>query len=143
MSRYVITKDGTIYDLKSKEISSIEQKDCWVDIFYYDREKGQYLEWDDNGGRSMDTIYKTEILNQSENLEELCDEFVCEWFDKEVNRYRHIYCRFKIGQSKELYRKDISLPPDVDFEIYAGIWVNDKGLTYVAKMDNDGKLVLV
>ena len=82
-------------------------------------------------------------IKQSENLEELCDEFVCEWFDKEVNRYRHIYCRFKIGQSKELYRKDISLPPDVDFEIYAGIWVNDKGLTYVAKMDNDGKLVLV
>ena len=88
-------------------------------------------------------INEQRVINQSENLEELCDEFVCEWFDKEVNRYRHIYCRFKIGQSKELYRKDISLPPDVDFEIYAGIWVNDKGLIYVAKMNEKGELELI
>ena len=88
-------------------------------------------------------IYKENVISQSENLEELCDEFVCEWFDKKVNRYRHVYCSFKIGQSKELYRRDIPLPPDVDFEIYAGIWLKGKGLTYVAKMDNDGKLVLI
>ena len=88
-------------------------------------------------------IFKDNFVTQSENLEELCDEFICEWFDKKVNRYRHIYCSFKIDQSKELYRRDIPLPPDVDFEIYAGIWLKGKGLTYVAKMDNDGKLVLI
>jgi len=81
-----------------------------------------------------------QVINQSENLEELCDEFVCEWFDKKVNRYRHVYCSFKIGQSKELYRRDVPLPPYVDFEIYAGIWINGKGLTYVAKMNKEGDL---
>ena len=83
-----------------------------------------------------------EVIDQSEDLVKLCDEFICEWFDKEVNRYRHIYCSFKIGQSKELYRRDIPLPPNVDFEIYAGIWITGKGLTYVAKMDLNGDLKL-
>ena len=82
-------------------------------------------------------------IAQSENLDELCDEFICEWFDKKVNRYRHIYCSFKIGQSKELYRRDIPLPPNVDFEIYAGIWIIGKGLTYVAKMNENGELELI
>lgn len=88
-------------------------------------------------------IRNKNIIKQSETIEDLGDEFVCEWFDKEVNRYRHVYCRFKIGQSKELYRRDIPLPANVDFEIYVGIWVNGKGLTYVAKMNDDGKLELI
>ena len=91
----------------------------------------------------MAFIRKDQVIDQSETIEDLSDEFVCEWFDKEVNRYRHVYCRFKIGQSKELYRRDIPLPADVNFEIYAGIWVNGKGLTYVAKMNDDGKLELI
>lgn len=82
-------------------------------------------------------------IKEAETIEELCDEFVCEWFAKKVNRYRRVYCRFKIGQSKELYRRDMPLPADVDFEIYAGIWVKNKGLIYVAKMDSDGKLELI
>lgn len=88
-------------------------------------------------------IRNKNIIKQSETIEGLSDEFVCEWFDKKINRYRHVYCRFKIGQSKELYRRDIPLPADVNFEIYAGIWVNGKGLTYVAKMNDDGKLELI
>ena len=88
-------------------------------------------------------INEQRVINQSENLEELCDEFVCEWFAKKVNRYRHIYCRFKIGQGKELYRRDTPLPADVNFEIYAGIWINGKGLIYVAKMNENGELVLI
>lgn len=90
----------------------------------------------------MAFIRKDQVIDQAETIEGLSDEFVCEWFDKEVNRYRHVYCRLKIGQSKELYRRDIPLSADVDFEIYAGIWVNGKGLTYVAKMNDDGKLEL-
>ena len=82
-------------------------------------------------------------IREAKTIEELCDEFVCEWFDKEVNRYRHVYCSFKIGQSKELYRRDIPLPANVDFEIYAGIWVNNKGLIYVAKMNENGELGLI
>ena len=91
----------------------------------------------------MAFITKNQVISQSENLFDLIDEFVCEWFDKKVNRYRHVYCSFKIGQSKELYRRDIPLPPDVDFEIYAGIWIKGKGLTYVAKMNKEGDLEFI
>ena len=126
---YIRTKDGAIYDLKSKEISSIEQKDCWVNIFYYDREKGQYLEWDDNGGRSMDTIYKTEILNQSENLDELCDEFVgvdntCENGHQLLRAVPYKCANFWNGG------------------VYGCIWTN-KGLIYVAKLNSKGELELI
>ena len=123
---YIRTKDG-VFELVDTYYMCVDG----VETYMYD-----------NNGRGVE-IRGSQILKQSENLEELCDEFVCEWFDKNVNRYRHLYCRFKIGQSKELYRRDIPLPPDVDFEIYAGIWLKGKGLTYVAKMDNDGKLVLI
>lgn len=101
------------------------------------------------GGNRIYKIYNHDFsiigndFKVADTIEELCDEFVCEWFDKKVNRYRHAYCSFKIGQSKELYRRDIPLPPDVDFEIYAGIWIKGEGLTYVAKMDESGDLELI
>ena len=123
---YIRTKDG-VFELVDTYYMCVDG----VETYMYD-----------NNGRGVE-IRGSQILKQSENLEELCDEFVCEWFDKKVNRYRHVYCSFKIGQSKELYRRDIPLPADVDFEIYAGIWVNGKGLTYVAKMNDKGKLELI
>lgn len=131
---YIRTKDGAIYDLKSKEISSIEQKDCWVNIFYYDREKGQYLEWDDNGGRSMDTIYKTEILNQSENLDELCDEFVMA--DNSNNKPYRPFIIY--GKSLE----ELNERQSCNESLYGCIWTS-KGLIYVAKMNDKGELELI
>lgn len=131
---YIRTKDGAIYDLKSKEISSIEQKDCWVNIFYYDREKGQYLEWDDNGGRSMDTIYKTEILNKSESLDELCDEFV-----EKCNDNPKITNPFVIPMwDKEFIKETLKRGNTIYGAIYT-----DKGLIYIAKMNQKGDLELL
>ena len=150
---YVRTKDGAIYDLKSKEISSIEQKDCWVNIFYYNREKGQYLEWDDNGGRSMDTIYKTEILKQSDNLEELCDEFV---YIKDGIASQYLTIDFKFKRDDEFcalrnkltangiaeISKGISKYELENGELKFAIWT-DKGLIYVSKMNDKGELELI
>ena len=137
---YVRTKDG-IYEITDKQYDILcgnlteEEKENFKNITSF------------GTGSIEDGTYKSilikDIVNKSEKLFELFDEFVCEWFDKEVNRYRHVYCRFKIGQSKELYRRDIPLPTDVNFEIYAGIWVNGKGLIYVAKMNDKGKLELM
>lgn len=133
---YIRTKDGAIYDLKNKEISSIEQKDCWVNIFYYDREKGQYLEWDDNGGRSMDTIYKTEILNQSETLEELCDGFYIDEGDK--FGFTEAFLDTKFNKIKAFYLSTF----DFTSTLYGFIKTNN-GLVYVAKLNKKGKLELL
>ena len=134
---YIRTKDN-IYEITDKQYDVLcgnltkEEKEYFKNITSFGLgsiEEGTYK-----------SVLIRDILNYSENMVELYDEFVCEWFDKKVNRYRHVYCSFKIGQSKELYRRDVPLPPDVDFEIYAGIWIKGKGLTYVAKMNKEGDL---
>ena len=85
-------------------------------------------------GASIRIIYGNEIIKQSENLLELIDEFVV--FDKE--------------QPKLLYYKGFeNLKKEViDFEkdkekvvVYGAIWT-DKGLIYVAKMNDKGELEL-
>ena len=67
-------------------------------------------------------------IKESENLEELCDCYVLE-FD---NGNRVVidadeYCNYEKHVRKNCY---------------GAIWTN-KGLIYVAKMDNEGKLVLI
>ena len=71
---------------------------------------------------------KKDIIEQADTIEELCDEFVV------VNNT----C-FNMPQllgteiDKDYYKHE---------EVYGAIWT-DKGLIYVAKIDNEGKLVLI
>lgn len=152
---YVITKDGAIYDLKSKEVSSWEYIDndtaineygvecAFYTIYYFDENKGHYSEYDGKGGHSCDFIEEKDILKQSENLEELCDEGVIEvkfsstgyiaHFNKNIDELRKF---LKYLEECQPITKDEIL------NVYGAIYTS-KGLIYVAKMDNDGKLVLI
>ena len=77
----------------------------------------------------MAFIRKDQVINQSENLEELCDEFIDE------NQHYII-------QNKNLL-KDIPNKCELkNHKIYGAIWTK-WGLKYVAKMDSEGKLVLI
>ena len=84
--------------------------------------------------------YKADIIKRSESLEELCDEFVLiEPRDDGGKKYSH--------RDKESFIRDYIGYEHIDivlsyYTIYGAIWT-DKGLIYVAKMDNDGKLVLI
>lgn len=86
-------------------------------------------------GTSIRIIYSNEVISKSENLEELCDEFVLYdnqlktfgVFDKKVITFKWLQ------NNLEIYKGMI---------IYGAIYT-DKGLIYVAKMDNEGKLVLI
>ena len=79
-------------------------------------------------------IRKDQVIKQSENLEELCDEFVIEWLPTNhkdiftIDKYSKEVVKSCIGNSKT--------------KVYGAIWT-DKGLIYVAKIDNEGKLVLI
>lgn len=147
MTKYIRTKEGKIFDLKSKEISSIEYIDkntaineykvecAFYTIYYYNGLKGPYLECDNKGGYSCDFIEEKDILKQSEDLAELCDEFVA--IEKE---YNHLFYGNDIKQIFEYYQE---YKEDYGIEkIYGAIWTS-KGLIYVAKMDSEGKLVLI
>lgn len=105
---------------------------------YIKTKDGVYEELDTTE-RGVWTIYgnfieNNEILNQSENLEELCDEFV--------------YVRNKPSLEKPLTSliRDISIIDKVrkksNTTVYGCIWTS-KGLIYVAKMGSEGKLVLI
>ena len=68
------------------------------------------------------------IINQSENLEELCDEFVAKtcditeyWVEQKLERAK-FYCGLET--------------------IYGAIWT-DRGLIFVAKLNDKGKLELI
>ena len=85
-----------------------------------------------------------EILNQSENLEGLCDEFV---FNSDISNY--VIDKKFIELTKAIILKIYKENDETDYvkamhpKFYGAIWVDGKGLIYVAKMDNEGKLVLI
>lgn len=118
---YIRTKDG-VYEVSSK------QKNTYYVL---------------NGRWQFE---KQDIINQSENLEELCDEFVMTHYFKETNYTKCEVLKedkdlmIKAVRLKKQHNKDRDLKNE--FNIYGAIWT-DKGLIYVAKMDNDGKLVLI
>lgn len=124
---YIRTKDG-VYDLENDDIVKIDgkYKECYVQK--------------DTG----DTCFKDiEILNQSENLEELCDEGVIEvkfsstgyiaHFNKNIDELRRF---LKYLEECQPITKDEIL------NVYGAVWC-EFGLKYVAKMNDKGELELI
>ena len=77
-----------------------------------------------------DVILKKRVIKQSENLEELCDRFVV--IDKETKEVMNIVSFLEYAK----------LWAYCKYNIYGAIWT-DKGLIYVAKMNDKGELELI
>ena len=101
-------------------------------------------------GRIFPTKAKEEDIDKSiyadvaDTIEELCDELVVhnpnndpeyfpQWFVYR-NDWKNVLNEKSANFKKEHYEKEI--------EVYGAIWT-DKGLTYVAKMNDEGKLELL
>jgi len=76
-------------------------------------------------------IGSDEIIKQADTIEELCDEFVA--VDNEDIKHTQFMKPFDYYM-RSLHPKDVSL--------YGAIWT-DKGLIYVAKMNEKGELELL
>ena len=98
-------------------IYKVESETCHKQGYYIDR----YEE---------DVILKKQVIKQSENLEELCDRFVV--MDKETKEVMDIVYFLEYAK----------LWAYCKYNIYGEIWT-DKGLIYVAKMNNKGDLALI
>ena len=97
--------------------------------------------------------YKADIINQSENLEELCDEF-CYIKNGVVSQYLTIDFKFKRDDEFCALRKKLTANGIVEIskgiskyelengELKFAIWTS-KGLIYVAKMNEKGELELI
>lgn len=133
--KYIRTKDGRIIDLTnwfSQETicANTETNEVKKDVCYQ-------RTWFEQHGDTCK--YKTEyishnsqVLKQANTIEELCDEFVIRWSNK-------TYCD---NLMKTLEQARYWLTNDNNAEIYGAIWT-DKGLIYVAKMDEKGELCLI
>ena len=85
--KYIRTKDGKVYDLESKEISSWEYIDndtainkygvehSFYAIYYFDENKGYYSKYDGKGGHSCIYIEEKDILKQADTIKELVDGY--------------------------------------------------------------------
>ena len=78
-------------------------------------------------------INEQQVIKQSENLEELCDEFVIEYIASDV-LFQVRYAEFQWAEEE--------FESDKKETLYGAIRVAGKGLIYVAKLV-DGKLVLI
>lgn len=83
----------------------------------------------------MGFIRKDQVINQSENIEELCDEFVG-YFECFNRSYYFIY-----KNSYDEVKSDVqTFSPNRS--AYGAIWTS-KGLIFVAKMNDKGDLELI
>lgn len=85
MSKYIRTKEGKIFDLENKKVSSWEYIDndtavneygvegAFYTIYYFDENEGHYSGYDGKGGHSCDFIEEKDIINQADTIDELCD----------------------------------------------------------------------
>ena len=76
---------------------------------------------------------QTEVINQADTIEELCDEFVIK-----------AYCSNEpfLFMKEQMDIKCFIKKCEKDTTIYGAIWT-DKGLIYVAKMNDKGELELL
>lgn len=77
--------------------------------------------------KPSNTIFQSEVLSESDTVEELCDEFVIINNENEME----VIHNFNFAKNSCIY--------DV---LYGAIWT-DKGLIYVAKMNDTGELELL
>lgn len=110
---YIRTKDG---------IYKVEGETCHKKAYFIDR----YEE---------DVILKKRVINQSENIEELCDEFVG-YFECFNRSYYFIYKNSydEVKSNVQTFSPNRSA--------YGAIWTS-KGLIFVAKMNDKGDLELI
>ena len=106
-----------MYIRTKNRIYKVESETCDKKGYYIDR----YEE---------DVISKEQVIKQSENIEELCDEYVV-WLDE--NNY---HC-FTTTNYLYVYQNR-----DKAKAVFGAIWT-DKGLIYVAKMNDKGDFELI
>ena len=117
---YIRTKDG-VYELVDTYYMCVDGVETYM---YNDRGRGVEI----RGGQ---------ILNQSENLEELCDMFV----DEETETIFHKHNGYVINWKTNMVYSLKALSES--YHSIKGAIYTDKGLIYVAKMNENGDLELI
>lgn len=101
---------------------------------YIRTKDGRILDFDKlNEVSKLSIDMAEEPIRESENIEELCDEFVVN-FECFNRSYYFIY-----KNSYDELKSDVQT---FNYSVYGAIWTS-KGLIYVAKMNDKGELELI
>ena len=105
---------------------------------YIRTKDGRILDFDKlNEVSKLSIDMAEEPIRESENIEDLCDEFVV--FDKEQPNGKLLYYKGFENLKKEF----IDFEKDKEKVVVCGAIWTDKGLIYVAKMNDKGDLELI
>lgn len=88
---------------------------------------------------SKGLIFEEEILNQADTIEELCDECISVL---ENGKGSHIWHESEFEEKTPYLFHNARMFKEDDEIIYGAIWT-DRGLIYVAKMNDRGELELL
>ena len=120
---------------KEKEMKYVRTKDGIIDIRYWLTDKNGYYRYlEDDFLDYIERVDNEYIIKQADTIEELCDEYVVvsDSFEKLLAH--------TIGDNDT--KEVIEMAKIVNGIIYGAIWT-DKGLIYVAKMNEKGELELL
>ena len=125
MERYIRTKNR-IYELFGENFSSASwDEEGVLRIYYSDSDRGEYQDDMDRRGYSMDILYPDDIVDKSDNIEDLFD-----WiFLRKDGKIREVYKTYEDAVIAE--GNDI-----VGYEVL-GVIETDRGLIYVAKENEE------
>ena len=129
--RYIKTKDG-IYEVIS-EILDGEAYRVKVprSKWDYDEDNGCYYE-----DSKIDAFHKKDVIKEADTIEELCDEMIM------VSDFKKPLVSGNWNITRDITKTILIDSQKVGIKVYGGIWT-DKGLMYVAKMNDEGKLCLI
>lgn len=106
----------------------------------YDTSKGIYTPSIKMYAIGTETIYEKDIINQANTIKELIDEFV--YIEYKKPRVLDRVITREIKEKGIKVAETIYCHPNWNGIIYGAIWT-DKGLIYVAKMNEKGELELI
>ena len=121
--RYIRTKYGRIFEVLEEDKQ-----------FYY-------IDYPNEVGLALWGKLAKDVIKEADTIEELCDEFVYEILtgEDEEPMYRDIHnARIDIKTQLKIYEDEMAGVR----AIYGAIWT-DKGLQFVAKMNEKGELELL
>ena len=123
--RYIRTKDGIFAFEGVNTVTKVYETPKGIEPWKYD--DGTLVKEKDKFIRVNNKDYKVDEENTADTIEELCDEFV--YNDKTFKCV--LYKDFNVVKQLCSLRNEYS--------VYGAIWTN-KGLIYVAKMNDKGEL---
>lgn len=134
--KYIRTKDGIFAFEGVNTVTKVYETPKGIEPWKYS--DGTLVKEGEKFVRVNNKDYKVDEENTADTIEELCDSFVIFY-----NKSHHKVSILKsMATARLYYKRDKQYSGNYVDKVYGAIWT-DKGLIYVAKMNDRGELELL